>query len=70
MNQVDRGEEGVFEWVSGGSGAFRMGFTGRRRNVHESLWFYCTFSIILRNSSEERREVGEFQLPWSSSAAS
>lgn len=25
-----------------------------RRNVHESFWFYCTFSIILRNSGKKR----------------
>lgn len=28
------------------------GFTGGWRNVHESFLFYCTFSIILRNSSK------------------
>lgn len=29
----------------------------KRRNVHESFRFYCTFSIILRNSGKEDKEV-------------
>lgn len=40
------GQEG-----EGGSGS-EWGFTEGWRNVHESFLFYCTFSIILRNSSK------------------
>lgn len=31
----------------------------RRRNVHESFSFYCTFSIILRNSGKEAERCSE-----------
>lgn len=43
------GQEG-----EGGSGS-EWGFTEGWRNVHESFLFYCTFSIILRNSDKEKR---------------
>jgi len=47
-------------WTGGRRGSLSGGITcvekggsqGKRRNVHESFWFYCTFSIILRNSSK------------------
>lgn len=43
------GQEG-----EGGSGS-EWGFTEGWRNVHESFLFYCTFSIILRNSDKEKK---------------
>lgn len=66
MNQVNRREErkceGVgVEWINRGSDAFRVG--GSQGNVHESFWFYCTFSIILRNSGKEKTD-GIVLLRW------
>lgn len=47
-----RGSEPGGQDVWGSWDVFRGGLTGERRNVHESFWVYCTFSIILRNSSK------------------
>lgn len=38
-------------------GVFRKLFTGGWRNVHEFDTFYCTFSIILRNSRKKNNEA-------------
>lgn len=58
-DQVDRrgGGEGEEErWgVADGGGSVRR----RRRNVHEFFSFYCTFSIILRNSGKEAERCAE-----------
>lgn len=60
-DQVDRrggGEGGGKGWlvVTNGGELVRRG-RRRRRNVHESFRFYCTFSIILRNSGEKSRKM-------------
>lgn len=49
-DQVDRREERECRewWIGRG-----------RRNVRESFWFYCTFSIILRNSGKRKKELGQ-----------
>lgn len=49
------GTGGGFGWINGGSVTLCRGGHGER-NVHESLWFYCTFSIILRNSEKEGKD--------------
>lgn len=50
-----RGSEPGGQDVWGSWDVFRGGLTGERRNVHESFWVYCTFSIILRNSGNDRQ---------------
>lgn len=55
-DQVDRrgGGKGWLVVTNGGE-LVRRG-RRRRRNVHESFRFYCTFSIILRNSGDKKQK--------------
>lgn len=57
MDRRAGGEGEERRWgVADGGGSVRR---GRRRNVHEFFSFYCTFSIILRNSGKEAERCAE-----------
>lgn len=58
MDRRGGGEGEVERWgVADGGGSVRR--RRRRRNVHEFFSFYCTFSIILRNSGKEAGKCAE-----------